>query len=138
MIIPLGKIAHKGVSNFLCFDCTKLQNIIVLPFGKLKPCLALPHFGVKPLSPQNEVDSTVSVWLPYRRKLPSVCAFCAAELIRNLLEKLPVEEACQRLWCRAEKLPVERVCPVFSVDPWRPDFQYFKPKQRKRDYSNLL
>ena len=35
-----------------------------------------------------------------------VCAFCAAEmageLIRNLSEKLPVEKACPRLWCRAD------------------------------------
>ena len=33
-----------------------------------------------------------------------VCAFCAAEmageLIRNQSEKLPVEGACPRLWCR--------------------------------------
>ena len=34
-----------------------------------------------------------------------VCAFCAAEmageLFRNLSEKLPVDGACPRLWCRA-------------------------------------
>ena len=34
--------------------------------------------------------------------------FCAAEmageLIRNLSENLPVEGACPRLWCRAEKI----------------------------------
>ena len=35
------------------------------------------------------------------------CAFCAAEmageLIRNQSEKLPVEGACPRLWCRPMK-----------------------------------
>ena len=34
-----------------------------------------------------------------------VCAFCAAEmageLFRNLSEKLPVDGACPRFWCRA-------------------------------------
>ena len=36
-----------------------------------------------------------------------VCAFCAAEmageLFRNLSEKLPVDGACPRFWCRATK-----------------------------------
>ena len=35
-----------------------------------------------------------------------VCAFCAAEmageLFRSLSEKLPVDGACPRLWCRAD------------------------------------
>ena len=41
-----------------------------------------------------------------------VCVFCAAEvageLFRNQSEKLPVEGACPRLWCRPEELAAER------------------------------
>ena len=41
-----------------------------------------------------------------------VCAFCAAEmageLIRNQSEKLPVEGACPRLWCRPEFSPIKK------------------------------
>jgi hypothetical protein len=51
-----------------------------------------------------------------------VCAFCAAEmageLFRNLSEKLPVEGACPRLWCRAV-FGVEPLAPVFGVEPAR-------------------
>ena len=71
------------------------------------------------------------------------CAYCAAEmdgeLFRNLSEKLPVEGACPRLWCRA---PLKGLAPVFGVEPKKSawllalrTFLNFFGKGETRDYS---
>ena len=61
-----------------------------------------------------------------------VCAFCAAEMdgesFRNLSEKLPVEGACPRLWCR----------PVFGVDPTRHCWRPHSTQERDSEFFTSL